>query len=288
MSTTKFRVRLAFVITWSLAAMLIHQQANATSIKKCSTIKKPGFYSLNKDLSTNGGDCLIVKARNVTLSLGGHNITGAGSDIGLHVMSTATNFRCDGGNFTNFAIGVEDDADGATIENTDSEANTDTGVLVNGATQVTVGSASAKHNGKYGYHLLSASYTMVHNYEADSNGTYGVFVQASDHTLLENFRAGDYGADGIAGVYIGCSEGGPGGICATGPSNFNVVSHGSQQTNQYGLVVDAGSGNNVLADTLEAGNINFDVFDGNANCGTNLWFFDAFRTSNNPACMNQE
>ncbi len=289
MTREKSALRLALAAALALPLM-IAPRANAGSIVKCMTIKKPGFYTLTRNLTSKGGDCLIVIAPNVTLWLGAKNVTGAGAGIGLHVTSSATGFRCHGDDslLSNFAIGVQDDADGAVIESEGAENNTDTGVFVNGAKNVTLGQNGANNNGKYGYHLLAASHTMIHNFSANSNGTYGVYIDGSDHTELDQFVAGDGGANGLAGVFIGCSRGGPGGICDSGPSNFKYVSHGSQQNNKWGLVVDGGSGNNVLADTLEANNVNFDVFDSNANCGTNLWFFDAFKTSNNPGCMNQQ
>lgn len=289
MSAKKFCARLALAAALVMPAILVYQQANATMIPKCKTIKKSGFYTVKKNLKSRGGDCLIVTAPNVTLFIASTSITGDGSGIGLHITNSAKGFRCFGDSeFANFVIGIQDDADGATIEGVGADHNADTGIFVNGASNVTVGQFGAGNNGKYGLHVLSASHTMVHSYGANSNGTYGVFIEASDHSLLDQFQAGDGGANVIAGVYLGCSVSGPGGVCGSLPSPFNVVSHGSQKNNKYGLVVDGNSNNNVLADTLENGNVNADVFDGNPNCANNLWFFDNFVTSNNPSCMNQQ
>jgi hypothetical protein len=291
MNTQIFHVRLALSVFLVMSVMLTQRPANAVSIRKCVTIAKRGFYTVSKDITGKGGDCLIVTAPNVTLFLNNYNVTGTGDGIGLHIMSTATGFRCHGGEsqFTSFNIGVEDDADGATIEGEDASNNADTGIFVNGANGVTVGRSAVNNNGKYGIHVLHASHTMIHNYGANSNGGYGVFIEASHQSLFDQFQAGDGGANGIAGVFIGCSVGGPGGFCNSAPSSFNVVSHGSQDNNtHFGLVVDGGSEHNVLANTLATGNTNSDEFDGNANCDSNLWFFNVFHTSNNPSCMNQE
>jgi hypothetical protein len=122
---------------------------------------------------------------------------------------------------------------------------------------------------------------MIHNFGAHSNGAFGVWVQASTNTLMDQFQAGDHGANGIAGVYFGCSITGPSPTCASSASSLNLVAHGSQDGNKkYGIAVDTGSNNNVLTNIPDSQNVVNDAFDGNPNCANNLWFANQFGATN--------
>jgi hypothetical protein len=52
-------------------AALSSGSALAASINKCTTIGKPGSYTLTRNLRATGGDCLVVAADFVTIDLGG-------------------------------------------------------------------------------------------------------------------------------------------------------------------------------------------------------------------------
>lgn len=271
----------------------INHPAGGTAISSCQTIANGGGYLVTGNLTSASGDCLDITGANITLYLANHTITGSKTGIGVHVLSTATGFRGIGGTsgseIYGFATGAEIDADGAIFDDTGAENAADTGILVKGAKDVTLGANDGSSNGKFGYQFLNASRTLLHNYSALSNGIYGVFIERSTGSLLDQFEAGSSGdANGIAGIYLGCSLTGPGAACTGHPSTGNKIAHGSLVDNtQYGLVVDAGSDKNVLANIGTSGNGTDDVYDGNSNCADNLWFFDTFTTSNNASCMNQ-
>jgi hypothetical protein len=260
-----------------------------TPIKKCKTIKSSGVYYLTKDITATAGDCLIVKAKDVTLTMNGHTVHGSGAGIGVHVLQSAANFKAlNAGGIENFANGILVEADGATIKGFGSNNNTDAGVFVDGARGVDLGDAGVGDNGKYGIHLRNASRLLAHNYGAGSNGTYGVFVEHSNDNVFTDFATGNLGANGIAGFYVGCSTTGPSANCTDIPSRRNVVAHAAGALNtQYGWAIDVGSTDNVFANLNGSGNGVFDMYEGNAGpkCGGNIWIFDVPGTSNNPGCL---
>lgn len=271
----------------------IDHPSGGVPLASCQTISSSGGYFLTGDLTNKTGDCLDIRAPNVGLFLAGYTINGGKSGIGVHVRSTAAGFRGIGGRngseIFGFKTGIEIDADGALFDDTGAENAADTGILVKGANDVTLGANDGSNAGRFGYRFSKASRTLLHNYSALSNGAYGVFLEHATDSLLNQFEAGAQGgANGIAGIYLGCSLTGPGAACAKHPSNGNTIAHGSAAYNsEYGIAVDAGADRNVLVNLTTGGNGGDDVYDGNANCANNLWFFDVFTTSNNAACMNQ-
>lgn len=257
-------------------------------VRKCGAINTSGAYYLTKDLSAR--DCLLVKAKDVILNLNGHGLKGSdGVGTGLHIMRSASNFRmlsAEDNGIQNFAIGAQIDADNATMEGLGASGNGDTGIFVNGARNLTIGGFGGNSNGNYGIHLVNASGLLAHSFGSNSNGTYGVFVQHSNDNVFTNFAAGNGGANGIAGLYIGCSPTGPDPNCATQPNHGNVVAHAAGALNtQYGWVVDIGSKQNVMTDLNGSGNGVFDMYEGNSNCGRNDWIFDVPGTSNASGCL---
>ena len=105
----------------------------AADISACgTTISKPGFYQVTQDLTASGGDCINVNAARTIVFLNGHNLTGAGSGIGVRFSSRAKSSFLEGGNATisGFAIGVEDDASYVHGDNFNANGNTTGGLLV--------------------------------------------------------------------------------------------------------------------------------------------------------------
>ena len=110
--------------------------ATCINVNSCRTISRSGNYCLQPSvtLSSNGGDCLVKSAPNVSLSNGGgpDSIVGAGTGAAIHVLSTATHFV---GQFfcpyiDDFNVAVRDDANGAFFGNSNDCALT-TGTNVN-------------------------------------------------------------------------------------------------------------------------------------------------------------
>ncbi len=259
-------------------------------VSDCGTINASGAYYLSKNLVAANTDCLSVKAKDVypesewTWPQRGHG----GFGTGLHVTGSASNFRmlsAEDNGIQNFAIGVEVDADNATMEGLGASNNSDTGIFVSGARDLTIGGFGGGSNGKNGMHLTNASGLLAHNFGNNANGSYGVFVQHSNNNVFSNFAAGNGGANGIAGLYIGCSTTGPDPKCATVPSRGNVVAHAAGALNtQYGWAIDIGSTQNVMSNLNGSGNGVFDMYEGNPTC-RNDWIFDIPGTSNAPGCL---
>jgi hypothetical protein len=111
------------------------------------------------------------------------------------------------------------------------------------------------------------------------------WIQGSSHNTLSGFDVRD---NLIAGVYLGCSYAGPGLLCAphTAASTYNAVSNGSATTSstapteEYGIAIDQGDSNNKVVNTVTQFNSTYDLYDANADCGTNFWIVVTFAKSN--------
>ena len=258
-------------------------------VSKCGTISSSGAYFLSKDIVAKDTDCLSITAKDVILNLNGHGLKGDdGVGTGLRITSSASNFRmlsAEDNDIHLFTIGIEADADDATLEGLDVTGNADTGIFVNGARNLTIGAFGSSVNRHLGVHLVNASGVLAHNFGSNSNDTYGVFIQHSNDNVFSNFTVGNGGANGIAGLYIGCSLTGPDPSCADVPSSGNVVAHAAGALNtKYGWAIDVGSKQNVMSDLNGSGNGVFDMYEGNSTC-RNDWIFDVPGTSNAPACL---
>ena len=77
MKKTRLRAASALVGVIASVTALGAGPALGAQINKCTTITKPGFYVLTRNLTATG-DCLVVAANFVTIDLGGWVITGSG------------------------------------------------------------------------------------------------------------------------------------------------------------------------------------------------------------------
>jgi hypothetical protein len=265
-----------------LSALVICSAAGAAQsgpiqlveIGACKTITKPGFYRVKKPLSpspkSKSPDCLTVAAANVTLTLL-NTITGHGHGIGIHVRRSGKRFTLVSGQISGFAIGIQDDADNASISELLANNNADTGVLINGASGSSF-HGNANHNGVAGVHIKSATGTDVHETFAMGNGTYGLWVDSSTNTAIDDCITG---SSGKAGIYLGCSVNGPGGSCP-GVSTGNKIGSG-EADDVLGIAIDPGDLQNVITGLNGAASQ-----DSNSNCGTNLWMGNTIRSPSQP------
>jgi len=257
--------------------------AGATAISGCRTISAGGKYYLSAELTTLNGDCLRVKAANVLLDFNGHVLNGKSTGTGLVVEAPATGFRGFNGGMQTFATGAEIDAAGAVLaEFNDVFDNAQTGVSVNTADDVSVMDVNPSMSGAIGISVFNSGRTMLASDNASQSGRAGIFLGHSSQVLLSQSS----GAGGKDGIFVGCTPPAEYAKACSGDLR-DVVALSAGGDSQYGIAVAAGANDNVIAASSGSGTTTDDVYDGNAGCAKNLWFYDSFSTTNNAACMNQ-
>ena len=256
-----------------LAVGVANAQDCSNSISACGcTISSAGIYNVDSDLNatqglTSYGSCIDVAADNVKLFTNAHNITGAGSGVGIHLRSKARNvFLSSAGpretytTISGWKYGLESEADKVTAEGFLFNGNT-TGVLLNGAENNHIGCFESFNNSVYGVWILNGSGNQI------------------DYAAMWNNR--------VAGIYIGCSSTGPSGQACTeehGASSGNFIFEDYSyspgvSTQSYGIAVEQGSTQNSIVDNWFDGNTVDGYFDGNTE-GANLWHSNRYVTAN--------
>ena len=262
--------------------------AMAADISACgTTISKPGFYQVTQDLTGSGGDCIDVNAARTIVFLNGHNLTGAGSGIGVRFSSRAKSSFLEGGNATisGFAIGVEDDASYVHGDNFNANGNTTGGLLVNVAQYSTFSNFQGSGNGSYGAHFLMGANNVGESAQASSNGSYGIWLDGARGDRIDNF---DTEQNAMAGVYIGCATNGPGTACSGGNhlGSANQVYDGfADGDGPYGIAIDANATANLVTSVEAMNNKSSDMLD-LSKCGSSSWFGNAFASATPSGCIN--
>lgn len=250
------------------------------AIIACGKITKPGLYELDNVLvasTSSAGDCLVITASNVSLNLNGFDLWGgAVSAVGIHVMKTASKAFIEGNGsiIQAFGVGIQIDAPGALVDNFTVLSNTDAGVLLNHVQQVDLSNFSATTNKNDGVRIVGGGYNVLQMPVISGNGRFGVWVQSSSHNSIGNF---EINKNALTGIYIGCSQAGPRGLCARGAtaSNYNYLFSGTIKDSglqQYGVAIDLGDNFNRVVNVFASQNFVFDLLDVNPDCGTNYWF----------------
>lgn len=103
------------------APLLVAADGTLTS---CATLSVRGGYALAQDVATSSDTCFDITVPGVSLSLGGHTVTGNGFNIGATIEPGATGARVQEGAVANFAVGVEDDASGAVVNDIAASGDT--------------------------------------------------------------------------------------------------------------------------------------------------------------------
>ncbi|HXN86678.1 MAG TPA: right-handed parallel beta-helix repeat-containing protein [Candidatus Binataceae bacterium] len=281
------RVRLMLAIG-ALAGLFSAGTARATDITACgTTIKKPGFYAVTQDLTASQGDCIDVSAGHTIVFLGGHQITGSGSGVGIRLLTPAKFSFIEGGNSTisGFAIGIEDDASNARGDNFNANSNATGGVLVNGAQSSTFSNFQASSNGSFGVHFVLGTGSVAESAQASANGGYGIWLDGAKGVRIDNF---DTEKNALAGVYIGCASNGPGGSCSARNhiGSANQVYDGFADGNgPYGIAIDATASANIVTSVESMNNKTADMID-LSKCGSDSWFGNAFASATPSNCIN--
>jgi parallel beta-helix repeat protein len=89
---------------------IVDPEANASStIYQCGDINHPGTYTMNQSITDVSGDCLIIKADNVTLDLGGHLVDGDDAEEDYGVLANyyyTDGLKIQNGKITDFRTGI--------------------------------------------------------------------------------------------------------------------------------------------------------------------------------------
>jgi parallel beta-helix repeat protein len=205
------------------------------SINSCQTITESGSYIVTKNLAATG-HCLVLQFNNVTIDLGGHTITGNGSDS-RGVTSFNNDERKDvvirNGFITNFRYGITFNSSaritvervylinnygGGVIVGTQAIIKDNTiaengfGILVDSGSTVT--SNNSSYNTNSGIRTGQGS-TIIGN-TTNNNGAHGILV--SDGSTVSNNTA--FG-NTLFGVFASCSSSVTGNTAISNGTNIN-------------------------------------------------------------------
>ena len=134
----------------------------AVPITACGTLSVPrGVYQLTADITaTSGGDCITIAAPFVSLDLNGHNITGIGSGIGIHVLGGAPDalISTPSSTVSGFQTGIQFDpmAHRGFIGTNVFVFNDSTGIEIDGANNVD-GAAVLATGSAFGLHASNSN-----------------------------------------------------------------------------------------------------------------------------------
>src|SRR5689334_18195955 len=79
----KSEIWICALVALIVAPSLSLAQPPVVSVTSCGIIGKSGVYEVDSLLTSSGGDCLIIRAPNVTLNLNSSVITGQQSGAGI-------------------------------------------------------------------------------------------------------------------------------------------------------------------------------------------------------------
>jgi parallel beta-helix repeat protein len=292
------RCALGVILIAAVAAMLpgVAFSQSPISITACGKIAKAGLYELDSNLVASepaSGDCLVITAANVSLNLNRFNLYGATSDVGIHVMKSASRVFIEGSGSTieTFGVGIQIDATGALVDNFTVLSNTDAGVFLNRVTQADLSNFVAMNNKNDGVRINGGSNNVLQMPTIQGSGRYGIWILSSSHNSIGNFTVQD---NTVAGIYVGCSIAGPRGTCARGTtaSSYNYMFSGiagifSSGVQQYGVAIGLGDKFNRVVNVQAQQNNELDLLDMNTDCGSDYWFAETeFGAVAPQSCIN--
>ena len=289
-----------------------------TAITSCGcTVMQSGISTVTNDLDatqglTKAGNCLEVSADHVILDLQGHAIIGNGTGIGILILNSAHDTTVQGTDATEtgqaivngWGTGLEDDANNVVIElfrqfggNINNQhGNAGDGLLLQGASGVTVANFNASFNGGTGVDVQGGGNNRILNCDSIKNAGNGVILASSNVNTISNCTINantGYGVwlntsnqnqvftssingNGKIGVLVGCHKEGK--CTGNKGSDLNhLSSSGANGNSGAGITVEEGSSNNQITNMSSSGNSgSFDLIDNNASCDGNLWFNNAF------------
>jgi hypothetical protein len=256
-------------------------------------------YTVTQDLSFAPNDCIDVTASGITINLNGHTLSAtpcgctgisiSKGAIGVHILGGGTI----GGRGLNYSI--HDMGSFALIENVTSLSQSTAGIFldaVEGSVVNGVNVSEAFGRGG-GIQLLDTDHCLVENSIANYNGSppcgegspcggsvaAGILVgnSGSQNLSKNNFIVGNQTNYNIP---WGISVGGTGNVVASNTANGN---NNGGFGGGWGIFA-AGAGfpgpvnNNLVIDNSASQNEADDLYDSNAQCGTDRWVLNKFTT----------
>jgi hypothetical protein len=256
-------------------------------------------YTVMQDLFFAPNDCIDVTASGITINLNGHALNATPCScvgvniskgaIGVHILGGGTI----GGRGPNYAI--HDMGDFALIENVTVASQSATGIFLDGVQGSVVKgvNVSGVFGPGAGIKLLDTNRCVVENSVASNNGSApcgvgepcggsaaaGIFVgdSGSQNLSKNNFIVGNHTNDNVPS---GISVGGTGNVIASNTANGN---NDGGFGGGWGIIVDAvgfsGPGNLIIDNSASQNEVD-DLYDTNAQCGTDHWVLNEFRNRN--------
>ncbi len=247
------------------------------------------------------GTCIDVTAPNITLKMNGQGVSGG---IGVSIETSAKNAHILGPGVV--WGGIVDQGDSAVIKGLTLQGDIGYGLLIWGATGTLV--ENNEIYGAMGVDLRASQKCKIdHNkVRATSGGeydpAYDVWIesaaekgQSRGNIISNNNLAGKNGLDGASmGILVGDSVEASGNCPAgTFPIEDTVITNNNASNHSGwgvpGIGISLGCENDtahsIVKNNVARGNgalyaPAFDLYDGNTNCGTNVWSGNHFKTSN--------
>ena len=319
------RISLAAALGFVLLALSPKPLAYAappcpTSITACGcTITQSQLYTVANDLSatqTTEPICIEIAKDHAILNTMSFNLTGSGFGTGILIDKGADHVIVEGAQETSaeepppqsiiqqWNIGIEDDANDATILEWNIKNNITTGIVLNHVTNSIVGDLVAVGNGTNGIEVDHSSKVEVTNETTTGNGEIGLRLDSSDNNHLSTASAlsGVLGAllfsssnnvvydfafvnNSNTGLVVGCGldkKNCPG----NQHSDNNYLLVETATANKAGVVIRKHSGGNTVTLGANSGNSgkNMDMVDENNKCDSNIWYNNI--GSGNQSCIH--
>lgn len=237
------------VVVAVVGSLLLAGSAAAINPVTCgSVIKSPGSYKLHEDCSGQG---IVIKASNVMLDLNRHTMTGTGmsGNYGIYAVDVGNVQIVGPGVIKKYFIGIVlGEVGGIEVGSVTVRKSTTDGVNVQLAEAVSFDGTVSENNGGVGFYEAFTGGNSFHNVRATGNPQDGIEVVDSFETQITKSTTSGNGDDGI------------------------FVVNGSQ--------------GNFIANNTALGNGNFDLYDGNTNCDSNIWTGNTFGTNFPTSCVS--
>jgi parallel beta-helix repeat protein len=273
----------AFITGFAAALIGVQPAAAATAVSACGTITTSGSYYLTKSIGVPG-NCMEIRASNVTFNLMGFGIVGNGTiGRGVTIARGATSVHMANGQISAWAVGVEDLGSGALLQNLKIRNNTLMGVALAGVTDSTVQGDRFPGNGSVAIYANATRGALVGGNISTGSGKYGVWVRSSTQFTIRNNQISQ---DGIAGIFVGCSGHGITNTQTCLPDSAGVIASNRVIYNTHlGIAIDRGNNHIQVTNNQVSASGKFDLFDSNPACGTNTWSHDTYKTHNRACAM---
>jgi parallel beta-helix repeat protein len=252
-------------------------------ISTCGTINASGSYGLTNPIG-KPGNCIIIRASNVTLNLNKFGIVGNGKvGQGVTIVHGIKNVQVTNGPISAWAIGIKDSGVNTHLQSLKVFNNVLRGVALVGATGSLVQNTSFPGNGSISIFADATAGAIVTGNNIGGSGRYGIWVRSSAGFKVRNNSVRQ---SGIAGIFVGCTVHGILNTLTCKHSNAGTIAYNQVVLSTHlGIAVDHGNTHMHVRYNHVSLSGKADLFDSNSGCGTDTWSRDIFKTHNQP-CAN--